>query len=36
MLYMKIVKRENPKSSLHKEKMFFSCSLYLQEMMNVQ
>ena len=37
MLCMKVVKRGNPKSSHHKEKIFFSFSLilYLYEMMDV-
>ena len=37
MLYMKVVKRINAKSSHHKEKIFFPISLilYLYEMMDV-
>ena len=34
MLYTKVVKRVNPKSSHHKEKNFFSFILYLYEMMH--
>ena len=38
MLYMKVVKTVNPKSSHHKEKYFFPTPLilYLYEMMDAQ
>ena len=35
MSYMKVVQRVNPKSSYHKEKLFFSFTLYLYEVAGV-